>query len=142
MSRNTAAEAESERSLGSIIKDLSADLSLLFRSEIALLKLEIKDTVAKLGGGVGMFAGAVFLALFGVAFLFVTVVLGLVALGVPAWLSTLIVTLVLFVAAAILAVMGKKKFSALQFVPLASIENIKTDIETIKDDISRARSRA
>ena len=142
MSRNTAAEAESERSLGSIIKDLSADLSLLFRSEIALLKLEIKDTVAKLGGGVGMFAAAVFLALFGLAFLFVTIVLGLVALGVPAWLSTLIVTLVLFAAAAVLAVMGKKKFAALQFVPSASIENIKTDIESIKDDISRARSRA
>ena len=141
MSRNTAAEAESERSLGSIIKDLSADLSLLFRSEIALLKLEIKNTVANLGGGIGMFVGAVFLALLGLAFLFVTVVLGLVALGVPAWLSTLIVTLLLFAGAAILAVMGRKKFAAVQFVPAASIENIKTDIETIKDDIARARSR-
>jgi hypothetical protein len=142
MSRNTAAEAESERSLGSIIKDLTADLSLLFRSEIALLKLEFKDTVAKLGGGIGMFAAAVFLGLFGLAFLFVTIVLGLVRLGVPAWLSTLIVTLVLFAAAAVLAVMGKKKFAAVEFVPSASIENIKTDIESIRDDISRARSRA
>src|SRR3954452_18448796 len=130
------------RSLGTIFKDLSADISTLFRSEIALLKIEIKDTVTKLGGGTAMFAGAVFLALFGLAFLFVTIVLGLVALGVPAWLSTLIVTLVLFAAAAILAVMGRKKFAALQFVPSASIENIKTDIETIRDDISRARSRA
>ena len=142
MSRNTAAETESERSLGSIIKDLTADLSLLFRSEIALLKLEIKHTVANLGGGIGMFVGAVFLALLGLAFLFVTIVLGLVALGVPAWLSTLIVTLLLFAGAAILAVMGKKKFAAVEFVPTASIENIKTDIETIRDDISRARSRA
>jgi hypothetical protein len=143
MSRNTAAEeTDSGRSLGTIIKDLTADLSLLFRSEIALLKLEIKDTVTKLGGGIGMFAAAIFLALFGLAFLFVTVVLGLVALGVPAWLSTLIVTLILFAGAATLAVMGKKKFAAVEFVPSASIENIKTDIETIKDDIARARSRA
>jgi hypothetical protein len=142
MSRNTAAEAESERSLGSIIKDLTADFATLFRSEIALLKLEIKDTVAKLGGGIGMFAGALFLGLFGLAFLFVTVVLGLVALGVPAWVSTLIVTVVLLGGAAVLAVMGKKKFAAVQFVPTDSIENIKTDIETIKNDIARARSRA
>ena len=143
MARNPAAEeAESERSLGTIIKELTADLSLLFRSEIALLKLEIKDTVAKLGGGIGMFAAAVFLALFGLAFLFVTIVLGLVALVVPAWVSTLIVTVVLLGGAATLAVMGKKKFAAVQFVPTASIENIKTDIETIKDDIARARSRA
>jgi hypothetical protein len=143
MARNAAAEeTESERSLGTIIKELTADLSLLFRSEIALLKLEVKDTVAKLGGGIGMFAGAVFLAIFGVAFLFVTIVLGLVRLGVPAWLSTLIVTIVLFAGAAILAVLGKKKFAALEFVPTASIENIKKDVETIKDDIARARSRA
>ena len=46
------------RSLGTIFKDLSADISTLFRSEIALLKLEVKDTVAKLGGGTAMFAGA------------------------------------------------------------------------------------
>lgn len=87
-----------------------------------------------------MFAGAVFLGLVGLAFLFVTIVLGLVALGVPAWLSALIVTIVLFIAAGVLAMMGKKKFSALQFVPSASIENIKTDIESIKGDIARARS--
>ena len=141
MARNAAAEADSERSLGTIIKELSADLSMLFRSEIALLKLEIKDTVAKLGGGIGLFAGAMFLALVGVAFLFVTIVLGLVALGVPAWLSALIVTVVLFVVAGVLAMMGKKKFAAAQFVPTQSVEQIKSDIETIKSDIARARSR-
>src|ERR1041385_5690537 len=141
MSRNTAAEAESERSLGTIIKDLTADLSTLFRSEIALLKLEIKDPVAKLGGGIGLFAGALFLGLFGLAFLFVTIVLGLVALGVPAWVSALIVTVVLLVTAGVLAMMGKKKFAAVEFVPTESIEQIKTDIETIKNDIARVRSQ-
>ena len=129
------------RSLGQIFKDLSADISTLFRSEIALLKLEVKDTVAKLGGGTALFAGAVFLGLFGLAFLFVTIVLGLVALGVPAWLSTLIVTVVLFIAAGVLAMMGKKKFSAVEFVPNDSIEQIKSDVESIKSDIARIRSR-
>ena len=136
-----ATATDTERSLGSIIKELTEHISTLFRSEIALLKLEIKDTVAKLGGGVGMFAGALFLALFGLAFLFVTIVLGLVALGVPAWLSTLIVTIVLFAAAGALAMMGKKKFAAVQFVPTTSVEHIRTDIETIKADIARVRGR-
>ena len=129
------------RSLGTIFKDLSADISTLFRSEIALLKIEIKDTVSKLGGGTAMFAGAVFLGLFGLAFLFVTIVLGLVALGVPAWLSTLIVTIVLFIAAGVLAMMGKKKFAAVEFVPNESIQQIKNDVESIKSDIARIRSR-
>lgn len=127
-----------ERTLGTIIKELTGDFSTLFRSEVALLKLEVKDTVAKLGGGAALLGGAVFLAIFGAAFLFVTITLGLVALGVPAWLSSLIVTLVLFAAAAVLAFMGKKKFAAVKFVPSDSVENIKADIESIT---SRVRSR-
>lgn len=142
MARNATAESlDDDRSLGTVVKELTADLSTLFRSEIALLKLELKDTFAKLSGGTAMFLGAAFLAIFGLGFLFVTIVLGLVRLGVPAWLSTLIVTVVLFIGAAILAVMGKKKFAAVQFVPTESIEQIKTDIETIKADIARVRSQ-
>ena len=79
-------------------------------------------------------------ALFGVAFLFVTITLGLVALGVPAWLSALIVTVVLFVTAGVLALLGKRKFAAAQFVPKESIEQVKIDIEAIKADIARVRS--
>jgi len=130
-----------DRSLGTIVKELTADLSTLFRSEIALLKFEVKDTVGKLGGGTALFAAAIFLGLFGLGFLIVTAVLGLVALGVPAWLSTLIVTILLFAGAGVCAMMGKKKFAAVQFVPTESVEQIKSDIESIKSDIARVRSR-
>src|SRR5438270_950591 len=137
MARN-AEETDSERSLGTIIKELTEDITTLFRGEIALLKLEVKDTVAKLGGGIGLFAGALFVGLFGLAFLFVTILLVLVRLGVPAWLSALIVTIVLLATAAVLALMGKKKFAAVEFVPSKSIESIKTDIESIKTDFAQA----
>lgn len=132
---------ETDRSLGTIIKELTAHISTLFRSEVALLKLEIKDTVAKLGGGTAMFAGAVVFALLGIAFLFVTIVLGLIALGIPGWVSALIITVVLFAGAGVLAMMGKKKFASVEFVPSKSVEHIKSDIETIKADIARVRSR-
>ena len=137
MTRN-ASESDSERTLGTIIKELTEDITTLFRGEIALLKLEVKDTVAKLGGGIGLFAGAIFVGLFGLAFLFVTILLVLVRLGVPAWLSALIVTIVLIGTAAAMAWMGKRKFNAVQFVPAKSIESIKTDIESIKADIEQA----
>jgi hypothetical protein len=65
----------------------------------------------------------------------------LVRLGVPAWLSALIVTVVLLATAAVLAFMGKKKFAALEFVPTKSIESIKADVEAIKSDIAQARSK-
>lgn len=131
----------SDRSLGNIIKDLTADLSVLFRSEIALLKLEIKDAVAKLGTGGAMMAAALVLGLIGLAFLFVTITLGLVALGVPAWLSSLIVTIALFVVAGVLVMAGKKKLQNVNFVPNESIEHIKSDIDAIKADVARVRSR-
>ncbi len=127
-----------DRSLGAIFKELTSHLSTLFRSEVALLKLEVRETTTKLGGGAAMFAGAVALAIFGAAFLFVTITLGLVALGVPAWLSSLIVTLVLFAGAGVLGFLGKKKFEQLKF-PTETVDHIKTDIETIRNDIARAR---
>ena len=139
MSNYTA--SESERTLGTIIKELTADISMLLRSEIALLKLELKDAAAKLGGGAAMMAGALFLGLFGLAFLFVTITLGLVALGVPAWLSSLIVTVVLFAAAGVLVMLGKKKLEGVNFVPSETIEHIKSDIDTLKADVARVRSR-
>ncbi len=132
---------DSERSLGTIIKDLTADLSNLFRSEIALLKLEIKESVAKLGTGGAMLAAALFLGLFGLAFMFVTITLALVALGMPPWLSSLVVTVVLFVAAGVLVMMGKKKLQGVNFVPSDSIDHIKGDIDTLKADVARVRSR-
>ncbi len=139
MSNYSASGAE--RSLGSIIKDLTADLSTLFRSEIALLKLEIKEAVAKLGLGGALLAVALFMTLVGIAFLFVTITLALVALGVPAWLSSLIVTVTLLGGAAVLALMGKKKLESVNFVPSESIQHIKGDIDAIKADVARVRSR-
>lgn len=139
MSNYTATERE--RSLGTIIKELTAEFSNLFRNEIALLKLELKESAAKLSGGAALMSAALFLALIGIAFLFVTITLGLVALGVPAWLSALIVTIVLFAVAGVLALMGKKKLESVNFVPSDSIEHIRGDLDALKADVARVRSR-
>jgi len=136
-----ATMTDSDRTIGTIVKELMENISTLFRSEFALLKWELKDTATKLGSGAAMFAGAAFVALFGLGFLFVTILLVLVRLGVPAWVSALIVTVVLFAAAGVLAIIGKKKFAAAEFVPRESVEQIRSDIETIKSDIARVRSR-
>jgi uncharacterized membrane protein YqjE len=140
MASNFNYATDNGRTLGQIIKELTADFSTLFRSEVALLKLELMDTGAKLGGGVAMFAAAAFVALFGIAFLFVTIVLGLVALGVPAWLSALIVTVVLLAGAGVLALLGKRKFAQIEFVPKESVQQLKNDIEFIKTSLGQGAS--
>jgi hypothetical protein len=65
----------------------------------------------------------------------------MIALGAPPWLSSLIVTVVLFVAAGVLVVLGRKKLENVNFVPSESIEHIKSDIDTLKADVARVRGR-
>ena len=136
----TNQDTTEDRSLGTIVRGLTEDFSTLFRSEVALARLELKETVSRLGGGIGLFAGALFCALLGLAFLLVTLIL-VIAIWIPAWAATLIVTVLLFVVTAILAMMGKKKFADVQFVPTETVNSLKADVEAIKGDIARVRSR-
>jgi putative superfamily III holin-X len=128
-----------DRSLGTIVRELTQDLSTLFRSEIALAKLEIKQAIAAIGGVGALFAAALFCALLGAALLFVTGILAL-ALVMPAWLATLIVAIIALALAAGLAVAGRKKMATVDFKPSAAVESIKTDIREIKYEIKRARA--
>ena len=136
---STTAETRStDRSLGMIVRELTQDLSVLFRSEVALAKLEIKQAAATLGGVGALFASALFCALMGAALLFVTAILAL-ALIIPAWLATLIVAATLLAGAFGLAAAGRKKMAKVEFKPSAAVESIKTDINAIKSEIRRAR---
>lgn len=136
---STMAETRStDRSLGMIVRELTQDLSVLFRSEVTLAKLEFKQAIAALGGVGALFAAALFCALMGAALLFVTAILAL-ALVIPAWLATLIVAGVLLVAAFGLVVAGRKKMAKVEFKPSAAVESIKSDISAIKSEIRRAR---
>jgi len=129
-----------DRSLGTIVRGLTEDFSTLFRSEVALAKLELKEAVSKLGGGIGLFVGALFCGLFGLTLLLVTLIL-VIAIWIPAWAATLLIAVLLFVVTGVLAMMGKKKFSGVQFVPTETVSSVKADVEAIKADIARVRSR-
>lgn len=130
-----------EKSLGTVVKDLTEDLSTLVRSEIALAKLEMKQSFAAMGAASAMFAVAAFFGLFALGFLLVTAALGLVAVGVSPWLATLIVAALLLIMAGVLAFIGKTKLKNFNPVPHQTIENVKTDISTIKGDFARVRQR-
>ena len=100
---------EGERSLSELITAASNDLSALVRNEVALAKAEVraeaKDAIA---GAVGFVVAGVFGFLALVMLLFAAAY-GLFALGLPRWLSFLIVGVVLLVLAGILALVGKSR---------------------------------
>jgi membrane protein implicated in regulation of membrane protease activity len=79
-----------------------------------------------------MFGGAGLLALYGLAALFATAIIAL-DLVLPLWLSALIVTVVLFVAAGIAALLGKKQVTqATPPAPERAIAGVKEDVEAVK----------
>jgi uncharacterized membrane protein YqjE len=99
-----------------------------------LAQVEMTEKAKKAGVGAGLFGGAGIVALYGVGALIATLILVLVAIGLTPWLSALIVTVVLFVIAGVAALMGKKKVAeATPAAPERTIDNVKKDVETVKE---------
>ena len=113
-----------EPTLGQLVAKASRDASEIVRAEIALAKAEIAQSAKAGGTGAGMFAGAAFFGLFGLGFL--------VALGLSTWLAFLIVAVVLFVLALILALVGKKALAQAKPVPEKAIASAQETIATLK----------
>jgi uncharacterized membrane protein YqjE len=130
-----------DKSIGQLVKELAEDLSTLVRSEVALAKIELRETAANIGLVGALFAAALFCVLFAMAFLLVTVVLALAEVLAP-WLSALIVAVVLIVTAVVLAMIGKKKLASVEFVPTRTVETVKDNVEAIKSDLARRKREA
>jgi uncharacterized membrane protein YqjE len=123
-----------EPSTGELMRQLSEQTSALVRAELQLAQVEMTEKAKKAGVGAGLFGGAGVVALYGVGALIATIILVLVAIGLAPWLSALIVTVVLFAIAGIAALMGKKQVSqATPAAPQRTIDNVKKDVETVKE---------
>ena len=125
---------DDEPTIGQLVASASRDVSTIVRSmlEIELAKTEIPGSLKFAGKGAGMFAGAAFFGLFGLGFLLTALAWGLVALGLATWLAFLIVAVVLFLGAAILALVGKKAMTHADPTPKRAISQAQQTIATIK----------
>ncbi len=133
-STGTPVQQPEDASLGTLVSQLSTQIPDLVRSEIRLAQAEVTAKGKRAGIGLGMFSAAGLLGFFGLAVLLATFVL-LLALVLPAWAAALIVAVVLFAAAGIAALMGKKKVAeAGAPTPDRAVKGIKQDIATVKGD--------
>lgn len=98
-----------EASIKALVAAAVADLQRLVKAQIALAKLELQQTGRAVGKTGVFFVGALAMASIGGLFLLVTLAYVLVALGLPVWAGFGIVTLVLFLVAAVLGLLGKKE---------------------------------
>jgi len=122
----------SDPTLGALVHDLTTQVPELIRSEIRLAQAEVAEKGKRAGIGIGMFSGAGLLAFFGLATVIAGVVLAL-SLAMDGWLAALLVAVVLFAGAGVLALMGKNQVEqATPPLPERAVEGVKEDIATVK----------
>jgi Putative Actinobacterial Holin-X, holin superfamily III len=135
--RATTTPPAGEPTTGQLVSDLTDQISRLVRDEARLAQAEVTQKAKRLGVGAGLFGGAGLFAFFGLAVLITTAIL-LLDLVLPAWLAALIVAVVLFAVAGVLALVGKKDVQkGSPPVPTEAIASTKIDIQTVKESARR-----
>jgi uncharacterized membrane protein YqjE len=115
-----------------LVKTLSQQVSTLAHQEVALAKAELAEKGKKAGVGAGLLTGGGVAALLALGSLTAFLIL-LLDLVTPAWLAALIVTLLWFVVAAVLALQGKEKVQEVgKPLPEKTVESVKEDVAWLK----------
>ncbi len=120
------------RSVGAIVGDISSDLSTLIHQEMELAKVEMKQEVAKLGKGAGMFGGAGIAGYLTLIFLSLALTF-LLDNWMPLELAALITAVLWGIVAAVLAARGRKEVKEAN-------PQLPTTQRTIKEDVQWAKA--
>jgi hypothetical protein len=130
-----------DRSLSELTRDLSEQTAVLVRKELALATAELKEKGRHAGTGVGLFGGSAAIGFYALGGLIATAILALAEV-VDGWLAALIVTVVLFAAAGIAAVLGKKEIEqGVPPKPEQAPHEVAVDVETVKESARRGFDR-
>lgn len=115
-----------ERSTAGLFADLAAEIGLLIRQEVALLKAELREKFGRAGRGAVALVVGVALAASGWLVLLAAAVLAL-TLVLPAWLAALAVGAATVVLGVILIAFGKGRLAASSFVPRRTLDSLRED---------------
>lgn len=126
-----------DASTAELVQQVSQEMSALVRDEIALATAEVKQKGKTAGVGAGLSGTGGLLALYGVGALVAAAVLGL-AEAVDGWLAALIVAVVLFAVAGVLAKTGVGRIKkGTPPVPEQAVSSTKRDVDTVKESVHR-----
>jgi uncharacterized membrane protein YqjE len=129
-----------DASTSDLVSQAAAQISTLVRDELALAKLELTEKGKRAGVGGGLFGGAAVLALYGLGLLLALIVV-LLDIVWPLWLAVLVVMVVVFAAAGVAALLGKRNLAAVPPpVPQDAVANVQADVRTVKTAVREGRS--
>jgi hypothetical protein len=126
--------ANHDSSIAGLLKEALRDAQELVRGEIALAKAEAREEVSRLGTGAAVLAGAAVAA--GIAFVLMMTTFAWAiseVAGWPVWAGFAIVTVLTFLIAGALALIGRKR--------LASARHMPRTVDTMKENLEWMRAR-
>ena len=124
-----------DRSLGELLGDLARESGVLVRQEIALARAEMSAKASAVGKDLGYLAVGGLIAYAGFLALVAAIIIGLAAVGLPWWLSALIVGLVV---AGIGYVLVQKGLTALRnedLGPKHTVESLQENAQWAKEQV-------
>jgi hypothetical protein len=126
-------ERHAERSVGDLFGDLTRSLITLIRQELDLARTEMTARASRLSRGaamVGVGGALLYAAVFGAM---AVVVLGLVELGIDAWLAALVVTIIVGAVGGLLVASGQDALKKADLVPRRTIETVRENADWAKE---------
>jgi xanthine/uracil permease len=130
------AQLRDERSLGDLFSDLSRETTTLVRKEVQLAKAELTQSATEAARGIGMLVAGGAVAYAGLLFLLLAIVFGLIEAGWDAWLSALVVGLVVVAIGAVLVLRARESLKPANLAPQKTVETLKEDAAWAKEQIT------
>ena len=128
-------QSKEERSLGELFAELARESSDLVRHEVALAKTELAQKATRVGKDVGFLAVGGLVAYAGFLAIIAAVIILLAALGLPWWLSALLVGLVVAGVGYFLVQKGLQALKREDLAPRQTIESVKEDAQWAKEQV-------
>ncbi|MER6511680.1 phage holin family protein [Nonomuraea sp. NPDC001636] len=121
-----------EPTLGQLVGEIGEDISKLFRQEVELAKIELRQEATKAGKAAGMLGGAGFAGYMIALLVTLAVMFGLGEVMGLGW-AALVLAVVWAVIGAVLYVNGRNRLREINPRPEQTIETLKEDAQWARD---------
>jgi hypothetical protein len=123
---------QDNRSLGELFSALAADTGTLVRQEVELAKTEMTQKATRVGKDIGFLLAGGAVAYAGFLAILAAIAIGLGQLGLPWWVATLLVGLVVAGVGGFLVMRGISALRQETALPQQTIDTLKEDAEWAK----------
>lgn len=127
------ADSRSDRSFGDLFGSLTSQLGQLIHKEVELARTEITANAVRTGKNASLIGVGGAVAYGGFLAIVIAAIALLATVGLPTWVSALVVGVVLVVVGYVLIQRGRSQLEARSLAPTRTIDTLKEDAEWAKD---------